>query len=264
VLIVSVQILGLLGSILTAYHLYRTGLYRKYRFFFWYFLFRIPNTAWPLFFPDTKSFLYFYVWLATEPVTWIFNVAIVLELYRLILEKHKGLYSLGRWAMSLGLGISATVSVTSLIPKMTLALTEQKSITMFCYLAMERGLALALALFLLFMIGFLVLYTVPLSRNVKIHARIYTVFFFSKFLIFLLQSLWGWHSYDKLSTWADGVTALCIFAWFFLLTPKGEEVLTSHPILNAEHERRLLLQLDALNATLLKSSKAKSAHNIGR
>jgi hypothetical protein len=263
VLIVSLQIVGLVASILTAYHLYRSGLYCRYRFFFWYFLFRVPNTAWPLFFSDTKSFTYFYFWLATEPIAWLFYIAIVLELYRLVLEKHKGLYTLGRWAMFLGLGVSAAVSVISLIPRMTLALTEQSK-TMFAYLAVQRGLALGLALFLLFMMGFLVLYTVPLSRNVKVHARVYTVFFFSKFLIFLLQSLWGLHSYDKLSTWADGVTALCILAWFFLLTPKGEEVLTSHPILNAEHERRLLLQLDALNATLLKSSKGKTAQNIGR
>ena len=262
-LIVSLQIVGLLASILTAYHLYRTGLYRRYRFFFWYFLFRIPNTAWPLFFSDTKSDLYFYFWLATEPVTWIFGIAIVLELYRLVLEKHKGLYSLGRWAMFLGLGVSAAVSVISLIPRMTLALTEQSK-TMFAYLAVQRGLALGLALFLLFMMGFLVLYTVPLSRNVKVHAKIYTVFFFSKFLIFLLQSLWGLHSYDKLSTWADAVSAICILAWFFLLTPNGEEVLSSHPILNPEHERRLLLQLDALNAALLKSSKGKTPQNIGR
>lgn len=262
-LIVCFQILGLLGSILTAYHLYHSGLYRRYRFFFWYFLFRIPNTAWPLFFPNTQSDLYYCFWVATEPVTWFFGVAIVLELYRLILEKHKGLYSLGRWAMFVGLGVSAAISVISLIPRLTLALTEQSK-TMFVYLAVQRGLALGLALFLLFMMGFLLLYTVPLSRNVKVHARIYTVFFFSKFLIFLLQSLWGIHSYDRLSTWADAVTALCVFAWFFLLTPKGEEVLTSHPILNAEHERRLLLQLDALNASLLKSSKAINPQNLRR
>ena len=250
------QVLGLVGSVLTAYRLYEAGLHTRYRIFFLYFLFRIPNTAWALIIRDTDSYTYFALWWATEPVVWLFCVAIVLELYRLILERHKGIYSLGRWVMFLGLATSAAVSVISLIPKLELAKSEQSK-TMFWYLATERGLALGLALFLLLMMGFLLLYTVPLSRNVVIYARIYTVFFFSRFLTFLLQSYFGVSVYEWTNVAAEAVTVACVFGWFFLLTPKGEEIHTSQPILGPEQEERLLLQLDALNATLLKSAKAK-------
>ena len=63
-LIVVLQVVSLLGSALTAWKLLHTGLYRRYRFFFYYFLFRIPNTIWPLF-PNSKTKLYFFFWVAT-------------------------------------------------------------------------------------------------------------------------------------------------------------------------------------------------------
>jgi hypothetical protein len=256
-LIYCFQILSLIGSALTAWKLHQSGLSHRYRFFFWYFLFRIPNSIWPLF-AAPASDAYYVIWVCTEPVAWFFHVTVVLELFRLILEKHKGIYSLGRWAMFLGLGTSALISLLSLIPRLPLSATQQSK-WMFRYLGIERGVGLALGLFLLFMTTFLVLYTIPLSRNVKIHARIYTVFFFSNFLMFFLQSLFGVVTSRPVWLWsnaaAGAITATCAFAWFFLLNPKGEEVETSQPVLSADHERRILLQLDSLNATLLKVTK---------
>ncbi len=256
-LVFGLQILSVIGSILTVWKLLQTGLHRKYRFFFLYFLFRIPNTIWPLFFNDffnTEATLYFKLWTITEPVTWFFHTAVVLELYRLVLQKHKGLYTLGRWALFAGVGTSLTISLLSLVPRMTLAITQQSK-TMFWYLAIERGFMLGLAIFLLFMMGFLVLYTVPISRNVKMHARIYTIFFVSNYLTFLLRSLFGYEVAPATNGIGQFVSMACVFAWFFLLSPKGEEVKTSAPVIGPEQERRVLQHLDALNATLLKVSR---------
>jgi uncharacterized integral membrane protein len=246
------QILTLVGAALTAAKLFHTGLHRRYRFFFWYFLFLLPNTTWPLFL-SVKGSPYFVLWTVTEPLTWIFHTLVVLELYRLVLEKHKGLYTLGRWAMFAGIGTSVTISLISLIPRLAVSMTEQSK-TMFWYLAMERGLMLGLAIFLLFMMGFLVLYTVPISRNVKTHARIYSIFFVSNFLTFLMRSLLGRHVGLLTNTIANAVSTLCVFAWLFLLNPAGEEVQTSQAVISPEQERRVLQHLDALNATLLRVS----------
>jgi hypothetical protein len=209
--------------------------------------------AWPPFFHVADK-SYYYLWICTEPITWIFHVAVVLELYRLVLEKHKGLYTLGRWAMFAGLTTSIVISLVSLIPRMTLALAQQSK-TMFWYLAMERGFMLALAIFLLFIMGFLVLYTVPISRNLKIHARIYSIFFVSNYLAFLLRSFLGLHGGPVTNVGAEIVSVACVFAWLFLLSPTGEVVRTSIPVIGPEQERRVLQQLDAFNETLLKVSK---------
>src|SRR5450759_3938982 len=83
----------LLGSFLMALKLYRTGLYRRYPIFFAFFIFRIPDSIWPLFL-EVSSPLYQKVWVLTEPIEFGFYVLMVLELYKLVLEKYKGLYSL--------------------------------------------------------------------------------------------------------------------------------------------------------------------------
>src|SRR5579871_1941688 len=88
---------SLVGSLLTAFKLHRTGLYRRYRVFFAYFLFRVANAVFPLLL-DRGSPAYFRYWIFSQPVVWVFYVWVVLELCRLVLEKHRGLYTLGKWA----------------------------------------------------------------------------------------------------------------------------------------------------------------------
>jgi len=251
--ILAFEIASLAGSALTAVKLFKTGLSSQYRFFFWYFLFRIPNAVWPLFFKP-RSDIYFFFWVFTEPVTWIFHASVVLELFRLVLQKHKGLYSFGRWAMMAGVGVSVSISLISLLPRMEKA--HDQSRLMFWYLGLERGIMLGLAILLMFLMAFLVLYTVPISRNIRLHARIYSLFFLSSYLAFLLTSVYGRHIHPMVNLGLVAVSAVCVFAWFLLLSPAGEEVQATHTILiGPEQERRILQQLDALNATLLRVSR---------
>src|SRR5205807_8579547 len=98
-LILIFQVLPLAGSLLTLYKFFRAGFYRHYRVFFWLLLFQVPNTIWPLLIQNRSSNLYLHIWTFTEPVSWVLYTLAVLELYRLVLSKHRGLYSLGRWAM---------------------------------------------------------------------------------------------------------------------------------------------------------------------
>src|ERR1700730_11183971 len=97
-LVSFLKIVSLAGSALTALKLFKSGLYRRYRVFFAYFVFRLVDSIWP-FFLDLNSPKYFYSWVLTEPVLWVFYLLMVFELYRLVLENHKGLYTLGQWAM---------------------------------------------------------------------------------------------------------------------------------------------------------------------
>jgi hypothetical protein len=247
-----VQVFSLIGSLLVVFRLLATGLYSRYRVFFLYFLFRIPNGLWPLLFANTGS-LYFYFWIATEPFTWVFHIAVVLELYRLVLEKHGGLYTLGRWALYAGMGISITVSILSLLPKLKNAGALQSK-TMGYYLAAERGVTLGLAIFLVFMVFFLTRYPIPMSRNLIVHIAIYTAFFFSNFLAWLLRSVFGLKVNAQVNLLLGAVSAVCVYLWFFLLTPKGEEVPANLPSFGPAYEKRALQQLESLNATLLKVS----------
>src|SRR5664280_679675 len=127
VLVSGLKAVLLLGSLLMVLKLYFTGLYHLYPIFFAFFIFRIPNSIWPLFL-DVSSNLYLHVWVLIEPFEFGFYVLMVVELYKLVLEKYKGLYTLGRWALYVSLAISVTISAISLIPRITPSLPQQSKI----------------------------------------------------------------------------------------------------------------------------------------
>ena len=213
---------SVLVAVLTAIKLLKTGLYRKYPAFFASLLVPIPGFI-AVAFLSAGSHAYFFIWAATQPVEWFFYIAMVFELYRLILERHKGLYSLGQWAMYVGIAISVTVSALALIPRIT-PQTPQVSKVVPYLIAAERGVDCSLAIFLLFMMFLLSWYAVPLCRNVVVHAVIYTVFFLSSTLGQTLKSVFGLKNVDALNTGMGAMVLICLLAWLFLLTRDGEEI----------------------------------------
>ena len=168
-LVLFFEWVSLLGAGLTTLKLLRSGLYRRYRFFFIYLVSLVPYGI-CLLMLDVNSGLYQKFWTVTAPLFWLFYILVVFELCGLILEKHKGLYTLGRWAMYLAMAVSVTVSMLSLLPRITPAMPQRTRIMGYVYAA-ERGVDFSLAIFILLILLFLARYPVPSSRNVVVHAR---------------------------------------------------------------------------------------------
>ena len=253
----------ILGSALTALKLFHTGLYKRYRVFFAYFLFRIPYMTASLVLRNLtglhggagiKSDLYFYLFYYPEPFLLLAYILVVLELYRLVLERYKGLYTLGRWAMYGATLISGTISILTLLPKISPS-TPEPSKRLFYEIGAERGVDLALVIFILLIVWFLSKYPVPLSRNVVIHTVIYSVFFLSDALALLWRTLLGFHVNDTFNVIGTAISSACAIAWWLMLSEKGEEVRVNVPEIRAGSEERILQQLDLINATLLKVSR---------
>ncbi|MGB9457162.1 MAG: hypothetical protein WCB12_14030 [Bryobacteraceae bacterium] len=248
-----VQILLLIGSALVAAKLYRSGLWRKYSFFFAYFVFRIPNSTWPLM-VSTGAPVYLWLWLFTSSVCLIFYVLVVAELYRLILEKYRGLETMGRWAMYAATAVSVLISVLALLPRFTPAMPQRSKHLGYEY-ALERGIDFSLVMFILLMLLFLSRFPIPLSRNVVVHAAIFTLYFLAAALGLLLHALWGINLSAELSLSLSCVSLLCVGAWLLLLNPAGENVPAHLPLLGSGDEEKILRELDAVNAALLRVSR---------
>jgi hypothetical protein len=242
----------LLGSVLMVLKLYRTGLYRRYPIFFAFFIFRIPNSIWPLFL-ETSSDIYQKVWVLTDPVGLGFYVLMVVELYKLVLDKYKGLYTLGRWVLYISLAISVSISVVALLPRIK-PIAAQRSRIMSYLLATERGIDTALAIFIILILCFLSFFPVKLSRNVRVNALVFSIFFLSNTFVLLMRSLFGKHLIDQVNTVLLGVTAASVVAWLALLRTAGEDLRLAPVPSGPEHESRLLTHLDSLNAALLRAS----------
>ena len=247
------KVVSLLGSVLVAGKLFRSGLYLRYPVFFAFFLFRVPNFVWP-FFLDTNSNIYLHFWIVTESLFWVFYILLVLELYRLVLEKHKGIYSLGRWFLYLGTGVSVALSALSLIPKIKPEMPQASRIIGY-YFAAERGIDFSLAIFILLILLFLAVFHVPLGRNVKVHSAIYSAYFLSNTIALLLRSIFGLRLKVEVDLLFTAASCGCMVAWLLLLNPKGEEVRFRAPSVDPGAETRLLRHLNSLNRTLLASGK---------
>src|ERR1700733_3918450 len=156
-------VFSLLGSALLAIKLFKTGLWRRYRIFFWFSCVRVADSIWPLFFTKTSSLAYLHIWMLTQPVLWLFHILLVAELYRLILEGHRGIYSLGRWAMYGATVVAVGISILSLLPHFT-PRTPQQSRYLGLEFAVNRGIDFALAIFLILILLFLTQFPIKLSR----------------------------------------------------------------------------------------------------
>ncbi len=248
-LVPVLQAVTLTGAALTSIRLARTGLRARYPIFFCYFLFWVANSIWPLFLSGS-SHAYYWLWICTEPVNWAFYLLVVWELCGLVLEKYPGLVTLGRWVMYSAVAIAVIVSFLSVIPGIRSG-GPQWQTTRYMLVA-DRGITFSLVIFLLLMMLVLKTYPVRLSRNVVLHAVLFTVFFISNTVGALFQSLFGTALYTAIDSVLLGVSAACVLAWLFFLTPAGEEVQENATQLAPEYEQRILHQLNALNATVLK------------
>jgi hypothetical protein len=248
------QVISLLAAVVLVTRLLTTGLWRRYPIFFWYFVFRIPNSVWPVYIKN-PSHEYEHIYIATEPFTWIFHVLVVAELYRLVLQRYRGIYSLLRWAMYGSLAVAIPISVVTLLAKIKPAASLDSRL-LGVFFATQRGIDFALAIFLILILFFLSQFPVRLNRNILLHATLYTVFFLGNALtMFLRIFAVAGHALATVNAFIEALSAVCIFAWVFLLSPKGEEVLASFPTLSPRHEEHALRQLESLNATLLKVSR---------
>ncbi len=247
------QLFSVLASALLALKLVKIGLWRRYRVFFWYCCIQVADSLWPLFFSNTSN-TYLHIWLATQPVLWLFHILLVAELYSLILQQHRGIYSLGRWAMYGAVVIAVCISILTLLPHFT-PKTPQNSKFLRLELATDRGINFALALFLILILLFLSQFPIKLGRNVVVHAAVYTLYFFTNAFTMFLRTLFGVRANESTNLLFMGGSCLCLVAWLVLLTRQGEKVQAHLPTISPQREKNALRQLEALNATLLKVSR---------
>ncbi len=248
----ALWLLTVLGGAAAVIQLYRFDLHAVYPYFFAYLALRTLRSAALFIFLKPNTAAYGWIWVLTQPLVWIFYVLILLELYALVLRGYRGIYTLSRWLLALGLASGVAVSMASYW--LAHPNGPEKSPVLQYYVMVERGVDSTLVIFLFVLIAFLVWYPVPLSRNVRRHAMVYSVFFLSTSAALLARHVFGAEVNHAVNTALLGISSLCTVLWCFVFSPRGEEV--SEPLrLQAEAAdgRRLVEQLGALNRSLSRS-----------
>src|SRR5262245_54737062 len=246
------QTIFLIACTLTTGKLWISGLYKRYPIFFLYFLFRIPNTIWPFFF-DIRTISYLNMWRITSFMALILYILLVGELYRLVLEKYEGLQTIGRWAMFVSLAFSVIISVLSFAFKIRVMSLQSQKVRF--VLDTERGVYTALAIFICLLLAFLSRYPISLSRNVRLHALVYSAFFLSSTVSILMVRLFWVPLEETLNLAVTGINTRSVYIWLIFLHPAAQWLPSVEPTDPREPAQRLLSQLDALNTAALRMSR---------
>jgi hypothetical protein len=252
----SLWTLNILGKVLVAWHFYSTGLHRVYRYFLFSIFLTLARSA--LLYPfAATSLTYLKIWAVTAPLTWLAQVAVVLELYRLVLKHYQGIYSVGRRFFFGAVAIAAiTSSLTVMFSASAGALSKHPLLYYFALI--ERGLVTSLGLFLLLLLGFVAWFPVPVSRNLLTHCLIYSFNFLVTNVVVLYWHAGGREAAGIGSAINLAVASVCSACWLFLMTREGEERTISLGLgRDPVRERHLLSQLDSLNDTLLRTARNK-------
>jgi hypothetical protein len=238
-----------IASLLTlCIRLWRDGLHRIYPYFFVYLVLELVQSLIPVLVP-LQSRLYRDLFVTSQALIVAFDALVVLELYSVVLRNLAGIARITRRYVTITLFLAVVIAVL-------LLRLENNTATMTGYLfAFERTVMSSLVVFVLLISGFLVYYPVPLGRNVIAYMAGYAAFFLTATTATLINNL-GYSWNRVLGSVNMGVFVACLMFWLLMLRPQGEtkRVVVGHQW-NPSDERRLLAQLEAINASLLRSGR---------
>ena len=246
--VLSFAAIGL--NLLLLAKLWSAGLIRRYRWFSMYLLAGVFSGA-LLLFAHPRSNQYAVLWGLTRPLEWAMGLAVVLEVYSLVLHRYPGIASLTRWAILAGVIVSLVLSIGSLgwdfqnphekFPMLRTAFAIQRTI--------DNTMVWALLMPWLLMARF----PIRLCRNVILHVALFSMFVGTEAVGLFVRTLLGhqWNVYTNLAVTMG--TNLCLVAWITMLSRKGEvaeKVVLARQ--DPEREKELIDQLKSFNQMLLR------------
>jgi hypothetical protein len=199
-----------------------------------------------------RSRLYGKFFFATQPMAWILFVLVVLELFQLVLRNHAGIATLGKKALTWSLVLSVVISGATLL--IELQEIRPESAFLMNFFLLDRLVMSSLLVLLLCLVVFLTYFPVPLVRNIRVHASIFSAYFTVRTSLLFVVTLFGLETVKVLNIVGQMLAIACLLSWIFFLKPAGEIVPVRHRP-SSEQEARLLAKLEALNETLLRSAR---------
>lgn len=224
------------------------GLYKIYVYFFGYLAVELLQLLVPVFVPlDGRMYRDAYV--VSQALVICFSILVVLELYSIVLRRLPGIGNVSRRYIKVTLVLAAGISLLPLSLEKT-----PNTVTGYLFI-LQRPVMTSLLVFILLITAFLVYYPVPLGRNVLVYLLGYAVYFVTNSTTIFIRNL-GHYWSRPISDVHMLVFFTCLVFWLFALSRSGEakRVVVGHQW-NPSDEGRLLAQLEAINASLLRSRR---------
>lgn len=208
-------------SILLA-RLVRFDLHRKYRWFTAYIATDIScSLAMMWLTPDPRTNAYALAWFWTQPVLLALQLAVSVELYRMIADHYRNFDRMRPRLFWTCLTGAVLVSALSLLIYLRHVVWTQPILT--SNLLAKRSVTFALGGFVVATASFVRLFPVPIRSNVTAHRRIATVYFLANAGYYFAMGV-GLMRIHAAGIALMVITGCCFAAWAALLKLGGEDV----------------------------------------
>jgi hypothetical protein len=242
----------LVGFTILLARLYLSRLNRTYPYFTVYVWVTVLRLVALAVVPYGKN-VYGWVYVITEPVTWLACALAIVEVYDLVLKNHPGIATVGRKALLGCVGASVILSAFSLL------LDFQNTAVRFPVLdnlyLLARLVMFSLLVFVLLITFCLLWFPIRLSKNAVMHCGVFAGYFMVKAGSFMVLRAFP-ELLPRINAGVQLLTALCCAVWILRLTPGGEQTpVTFGHSWDRAQEHRLMEQLNSINRTLVNSAK---------
>ncbi len=243
-----------LGAGLVAGTLFRRGLMGSYRAFFWYLCAEcVIGLAWLIIRWTGSNYFIGLAYLISQPVLWLFYIAVVLEIYRKCLHRFRGIARVGQQILLFGLIGSMILSVATIQPDLEVS-RHLSAVKVLYVTAGHRVITGGITLFLLMLAVVLNWFPVPIAPNTFLHTAVSFFFFLSMTIAHSYRNLIGTDATDNMNAVVMVMGTCCLIAWGVRLVPEGESD-GAIPAGDWKDGGWLLEQMEAINRALLRVVK---------
>ena len=210
---------ALVACAAAALALWMRGLDLTYRALFWQMLSRVVAGVVLAVLQRGKN-PHFWTWTFFQVLGWVLTIYVVLEYSSLALRAYPGLARIGRRSFTVLLG--AAVLAGTLSSRLESGAGSVGSGYVQVITMLNRSLDWTAVLFLLFVLGFMLVYSAPLNENMTRHGAVLFLYYVSVSLAVFYYNLNGATSRSMVNAVASGVAGLCYLLWAVGLTTAGE------------------------------------------
>jgi hypothetical protein len=204
------------------WRLVRSQLHRRYRWFTAFIAIDILcSLAMMWLTPDPHTKQYAVAWFSTGPILSVLQVAVSIELYRLVAAHYRNFERIRPrlfWTCLLSAVVVSAISV--FFERRHMAWTYPVLNTVFLA---KRSLTFALGGFVVATSIFLRWFPIAIRPNVSAHRRITTVYFLANAANYFAIDM-GWMSPQTAAVPLMTITGACFATWAVMIKPEGEEV----------------------------------------
>jgi hypothetical protein len=263
-LILVAKYLNLVAAVVLSFRLVSLGLFNKYKAFAIFLLYELSVSLafvavpWHEFY-DRYGIDYRIIWLAERPIAWVLYVGVVYSILNKVMQAHPAILNASKKALAASFAVAIAIGFVS--AEMEFSVTNERAAPALVSLVthgvvIERACLTTAFLLLALTFSFLLWFPVDVSRNVALLSSGLLIYFAGGAALIVLRDVWTLGSWQTLSLGFSALQTACLAVWLRFLNVRGEErkVRPGHSWKPAEQDR-LLQQLEAINAVLLRSVK---------